>query len=181
MNQLYTHYQKSIRANLVNKFGYANVHNIPKLTKIIIHTGLGLKAQNKAMLQKAIDDIRQITGQQPIITLAKESIANFKVREHNPIGLKVTLRRNKMYSFIERLRFLALPGIRDFQGLNPKAFDLSGNYNFGITDHFIFPEMSFDSAQGKQGLNITICTTARTNREGFWLLKEMGLPFKVIN
>ena len=177
MNNLKIKYQSEIVPKLQEHFNYKNIHQVPKLEKICINIGLGLKAQNKNCLQKTINELRLITGQHPALTKAKNSIANFKLRQDVPLGLIVTLRKVKMYAFLERLIVLALPCIRDFNGLNPKSFDKQGNYNFGITDHSIFPELSFDTLDERRGLNITIVTTAKSSGESLFLLTLLGLPF----
>jgi large subunit ribosomal protein L5 len=163
--------------HLKETFKYNNVHQLPKIEKIQINRGLGIAAQNTKILKKSIEEFRLITGQQPIITKAKKSIAGFKVREEMELGLTVTLRRTKMYSFLDRLINLALPRIRDFQGLDPKKFDKSGNYTFGINDQLIFPEIDFESVDQTLGFNVTIVTSAKNSTESLALLKKMGLPF----
>jgi large subunit ribosomal protein L5 len=163
--------------HLKETFKYSNVHQLPKIEKIQINRGLGIAAQNTKILKKSIEEFRLITGQQPIITKAKKSIAGFKVREEMELGLTVTLRRAKMYSFLDRLINLALPRIRDFQGLDPKKFDKSGNYTFGINDQLIFPEIDFESVDQTLGFNVTIVTSAKNSTESLALLKKMGLPF----
>jgi large subunit ribosomal protein L5 len=163
--------------HLEETFKYSNVHQLPKIEKIQINRGLGIAAQNTKILKKSIEEFRLITGQQPIITKAKKSIAGFKVREEMELGLTVTLRRAKMYSFLDRLINLALPRIRDFQGLDPKKFDKSGNYTFGINDQLIFPEIDFESVDQTLGFNVTIVTSAKNSTESLALLKKMGLPF----
>lgn len=171
-------YQQEIIPDLQNKFKYSNIHEIPKISKIKINRGLGIVAQNNKVLQKTIQEIRTISGQQPIVTKAKKSIAGFKIREEMPLGVTVTLRNEKMYSFLERLINLTLPRIRDFQGLNPKKMDKNGNYNFGINDQLIFPEIDYEQVDQTLGFNITIVTTAKTQQEGLMLLEKLGLPFK---
>jgi len=172
-------YQKNVREKLNQKFSYQNNHQIPKIIKIQISSALGLNAQNKNFLQKAIEEIRSITGQHPIITKAKKSIAGFKIRQGMPLGLVVTLRREKMYAFLEKFVKLVLPRIRDFRGLDPNQFDENGNYNIGIAEQSVFPEIDDDSLDQtqKRGFNITIVTTATTKTEAFFLLKELGVPF----
>ena len=177
MSNLKTHYLTSVVPNLETEFKYKNKHEIPKLEKICISAGLGLNAQNRVYLQKATEEIRLITGQHPILTISKNSIAGFKVREGMPLGLTVTLRREKMYAFLEKFTKLVLPRIRDFRGLNPNNFDKRGNYNLGITEQHVFPEIDYDSVDQRRGLNITIVTTAKNSTEGFFLLKELGVPF----
>jgi large subunit ribosomal protein L5 len=171
-------YTNDVIPYLKENFKYVNVQQIPRIEKIQINRGLGVAAQNTKILKKSVEEFRLITGQQPIITTAKKSIAGFKVREEMELGLTVTLRREKMYSFLYRLINLALPRIRDFQGLNQKNFDKSGNYTFGITDQLIFPEIEYESVDQMMGFNITITTSAQTPKEGFELLKKMGLPFR---
>lgn len=177
MNNLKNDYKSVVIPKLIEKFEYTNIHQVPKLEKIHISSGLGLNAQNKVFLQKAIQEIRLITGQHPVITKSKKSIAGFKIREGVPLGLTVTLRREKMYAFLERFIKLVLPRIRDFRGLNPKNFDKYGNYNLGISEQLVFPEIDFDMVEARRGFNITIVTTAKNSAEGFFLLKELGLPF----
>jgi large subunit ribosomal protein L5 len=179
MNNLKNHYFTSVIPKLLEEFKYKNIHEIPKLEKIQISSGLGLNAQNRVFLQKAIEEIRIITGQQPIVTNSKKSIAGFKIREGIPLGLTVTLRREKMYSFLERFIKLVLPRIRDFRGLNSTNFDKYGNYNMGISEQLVFPDIDFDSVDQKRGFNITIVTTAKNQQEGFFLLKELGVPFAI--
>jgi large subunit ribosomal protein L5 len=177
MSNLKNDYKNLVVPKLITQFEYKNIHEIPKLEKIHISSGLGLNAQNRVFLQKAIEEIRLITGQQPIITKSKKSIAGFKIRENVPLGLSVTLRREKMYSFLERFIKLVLPRIRDFRGLNPNNFDKHGNYNVGISDQLVFPDIDFETVDAKRGFNITIVTSAKNTSEGFFLLKELGVPF----
>jgi large subunit ribosomal protein L5 len=177
MNNLKEHYTKIVVPKLLENFQYKNIHEIPKIEKITINAGLGLNASNRVFLQKATEEIRVITGQQPILTNAKKSIAGFKVRQDMPLGLTVTLRREKMYSFLERFIKLTLPRIRDFRGLSPNTFDKYGNYNIGISEQLVFPEIDFDTVDQRRGFNITIVTTAKNQQEGFYLLKEIGVPF----
>ena len=177
MTNLKEHYLTSVIPKLVDEFKYENKHQIPKIEKIHISAGLGLNASNRVFLQKAIEEIRLITGQQPIVTNAKQSIAGFKIREGMPLGLVVTLRRKKMYAFLEKFIKLVLPRIRDFRGLNPNNFDKHGNYNLGISEQLVFPEIDYDSVDQRRGFNITIVTTAKNPIEGFFLLKELGVPF----
>lgn len=177
MNNLKTHYLDSVVPSLVKEFAYPNKHQIPKIEKIHVSAGLGLNAGNRVFLQKATEEIRLITGQQPIVTLSRNSIAGFKIREGMPLGLTVTLRREKMYAFLEKFIKLVLPRIRDFRGLNPNNFDKHGNYNIGITEQLVFPEIDYDSVDQRRGFNITIVTTAKNSTEGFFLLKELGVPF----
>lgn len=177
MTNLKTKYLEIVIPKLVKEFNYLNKHQIPKLEKIQINSGLGLNAQNRVFLQKATEEIRLITGQQPILTLSKTSIAGFKIREEMPLGLTVTLRREKMYAFFEKFVGLVLPRIRDFRGLNPMNFDKHGNYNLGISEQLVFPEIDYDSVEQRRGFNITIVTSAKNSTEAFFLLKELGVPF----
>ena len=177
MSNLKNDYLSTVVPKLVEEFKYENKHQIPKIEKIQISAGLGLNAQNRVFLQKATEEIRLITGQQPVLTLAKNSVAGFKIREGMPLGLTVTLRRAKMYAFLEKFIKLVLPSIRDFRGLNPNNFDKHGNYNLGISEQLVFPEIDYDSVDQRRGLNITIVTSAKNSTEGFFLLKELGVPF----
>jgi large subunit ribosomal protein L5 len=178
MTTLKTHYHQVIIPRLISKFHYVNPHTIPKLEKIVISTGLGLSAQNKSLLQKATEEIRLISGQHPILTKSKKSIAGFKIREGMPLGLVVTLRREKMYSFLEKLVKLVFPRIRDFRGMNPHNFDNYGNYNVGITDQLVFPEIDYDKVDQKRGFTISIVIrNSKTSKESYFLLKELGFPF----
>ena len=177
MTDLKTQYLEVVIPKLVEEFGYLNKHQIPKLEKIQINSGLGLNAQNRVFLQKATEEIRLITGQHPVLTSSRKSIAGFKIREEMPLGLTVTLRREKMYAFFEKFITLVLPRIRDFRGLNPLNFDKHGNYNLGISEQLVFPEIDYDSVEQRRGFNITIVTTAKNSTESFFLLKELGVPF----
>ena len=177
MSNLKREYNIDVIPKLNKEFNYSNVHQIPKIAKIHVSCGLGLNAQNRTYLQKATDEIRTITGQHPVLTSAKKSIAGFKVREGMPLGLTVTLRRKKMYAFLEKFIKLVLPRIRDFRGLDPNNFDKFGNYNVGISDQLVFPEIDYDNVEQKRGFNITIVTTAKTKKEGFYLIQQLGFPF----
>lgn len=177
MSNLKREYLEIVIPKLLKEFNYENKHQIPKIEKIQISASLGLNAQNRTFLQKAIEEIRLISGQQPILTKAKKSIAGFKIREGMPLGLVVTLRREKMYAFLEKFIKLVLPRIRDFRGLNPNNFDKDGNYNLGISEQLVFPEIDYDSVDQRRGFNITVVTTAKNAAEGFFLLKELGVPF----
>lgn len=169
-------YKNLIFANLIKQFDYKNNHQVPKLLKIQVNRGLGVDGQNNKTLQKSVEEIRLITGQQPILTKAKKSIAGFKVREEMVLGITVTLRSKKMYAFLEKLIHLVLPRIRDFRGLSLKGFDRNGNYNFGLKEQLVFPEISYENVDQIKGLNISIVTTAKTKNEGIALLKEFGFP-----
>nr|YP_010902527.1 ribosomal protein L5 [Hypnea nidifica]WCH54382.1 ribosomal protein L5 [Hypnea nidifica] len=171
-------YYNTICPNLVQKFEYKNTHQIPKLTKIIINRGLGEAAQNSKILENSIKELTLITGQKPVITKAKKSIAGFKIRENAPVGLTVTLRKNKMYDFLNKLINLSLPRIRDFRGIDKNQFDGRGNYNLGLKEQLIFPEIEYDSIDKIRGLDISIVTTANNDQESLELLKGFGMPFK---
>lgn len=173
---LNTIYKENIIQKLRADFDYKNIHQVPKILKIQVNRGLGGDAQNNSILKRSVEEFRQITGQQPVITKAKKSIAGFKVREEMNLGVSVTLRSEKMYSFLEKLIHLVLPRIRDFRGLSSKGFDRDGNFNFGLREQLVFPEISYESIDQPRGLNITIVTSAKTKKEGIALLKEFGFP-----
>jgi len=169
-------YKELIFVNLIKQFDYKNNHEVPKLLKIQVNRGLGIDGQNNKTLQKSVEEVRLITGQQPILTKAKKSIAGFKVREEMVLGITVTLRNKKMYAFLEKLIHIVLPRIRDFRGLSLKGFDRNGNYNFGLKEQLVFPEISYENVDQIKGFNISIVTTAKTKNEGIALLKEFGFP-----
>lgn len=171
-------YNAEVAGALREQFGYANVMQVPKITKVNVNVGLGEALTDANALDKSTDEITAITGQKPVITRAKRSIANFRLREGNPIGVATTLRGDRMYEFLDRLVTAALPRIRDFQGLNPNAFDGRGNYSLGIREQLIFPEIEYDRVDKVRGLQVTIVTTANTDEEGRKLLELMGLPFR---
>jgi len=171
-------YKDVIIGSLYKSLNCTNKHQVPKLIKIKINRGLGLSAQNSAVLKKTIEEFRIISGQQPVVTFARNSIASFKVREEMPLGVTVTLRGDKMYSFLDRFINIALPRSRDFQGLNPKGFDKFGNYTVGLTEQLLFPEISYDSVDQTRGFNITFFTNAKTREAGAMLLREFGLPLR---
>ena len=171
-------YQSDVAAALKEQFAYGNVMQIPRITKINVNIGLGEALTDANALDKAADEVSAITGQKPVITRAKRSIANFRLREGNPIGVATTLRGDRMWEFLDRLVSAALPRIRDFQGLNPNAFDGRGNYSLGLREQLIFPEIEYDRVDKVRGLQVTIATTARTDEEGRKLLELMGLPFR---
>jgi large subunit ribosomal protein L5 len=162
---------------LREKHGYRNIHQIPKITKVVVNSSIGAGADSKEALEIAKSEIAMITGQRPIATLSKKSIANFKLRKGQPIGAKVTLRGRMMYEFLERLIKMSLPRIRDFRGVSTKAFDGNGNYTLGVSDQSIFPEIELDKVKRNIGFDITIVTTARSNEEAKSLLSELGMPF----
>ncbi|CAM9094690.1 unnamed protein product [Choristocarpus tenellus] len=169
-------YKNKIAPNLKEHFKYKNVHQVPKLIKIQINRGLGSDGQNTKILQKSVNEIALISGQAPIITQAKKSIAGFKVREKMNLGVTVTLRNYKMYNFFGKIIHLVLPRIRDFRGLSLKGFDNEGNYNFGLQEQLVFPEINYEDIDKIRGLNISVVTTAKTREEGIALLKEFGFP-----
>ena len=178
MSQIKTYYDETVVPKLKDTFNYTNPMQIPKIDKIVINMGLGEAIHNIKIIDSAVDELKQISGQQPVVTRAKKSIAAFKLREGMPIGCMVTLRKNRMYDFLNKLINVALPRVRDFRGISGKAFDGSGNYSLGIKEQLIFPEIDYDKIDKIKGLNITIVTTAKSNEEGKELLKLMGMPFK---
>jgi large subunit ribosomal protein L5 len=171
-------YQSDAAPALREQYGYPNVMQIPRITKINVNIGLGEALTDANALDKASDEVAAITGQKAMITRAKHSIANFRLREGNPIGVMTTLRGDRMYEFLDRLVSAALPRIRDFQGLNPNAFDGRGNYSLGVREQLIFPEIEYDRVDKVRGMQVTIVTTAKTDEEGRKLLELMGLPFR---
>lgn len=171
-------YQDTIIPKLKEQFGYQNIHEVPKVVKISVNRGLGEASQNAKALESSISELATITGQRPVVTRAKKAIAGFKIRENMPVGVMVTLRKERMYAFLDRLISLALPRIRDFRGISPKSFDGRGNYSLGIREQLIFPEIDYDSIDQIRGFDISIITTAKTDEEGRALLKEMGMPFR---
>ena len=177
-SSLKTIYQDKIRINLQKKFSYKNVHEIPKITKITLNRGLGEASQNSKILDKSIQELTLISGQKPIITKSKKAIAGFKIRENAPVGITVTLRKNRMYNFLNKLIHLALPRIRDFRGISKTHFDGNGNYNLGLKEQLIFPEIDYDLVDKIQGMDIAIVTTAKTDTEALFLLENFGMPFK---
>lgn len=178
MSRLAKTYLEQIKPSLKDKLGITNDMAIPKITKITINMGLGEAVTDKKVIEKAVEDLRKIAGQQPVVCNARISVASFKLREGFPIGCKVTLRRNKMYEFLDRLISIALPRVRDFRGLNAKSFDGSGNYNLGIREQIVFPEIDYDQIDSIRGLDIAITTTAKTDKEARALLEEFGLPLR---
>ena len=171
-------YNDEIRASLKESLELGNIMEVPRLEKIVVNVGAGKAVENKGLLDKVVDDLTIICGQKPIITKAKKSIAGFKLREGNAIGVKVTLRGDQMWEFFDRLVTLAIPRIRDFRGLSPRSFDGRGNYTFGVTEQLIFPEIDYDKVDASRGMDITIVTTARTDAEGKALLDAFSFPFR---
>jgi large subunit ribosomal protein L5 len=176
--RLRTQYDTSIKAALIEQFGYKNVMQAPKLDKIVLNMGVGEAVNDTKKVKAAAGDLEKIAGQKPVITHARKSIAGFKVREEMPLGVKVTLRKTRMYEFLDRLVNIALPRVRDFRGLNPNSFDGNGNYAMGIKEHIIFPEINFDQIDQVWGMDIIVCTTARTDDEARALLKAFNFPFR---
>jgi len=173
-----TNYKEKYRAQIQKDLGLKNVMQVPRLEKIVINMGLGEALQNAKLIEAGVEQLRVITGQKPVVTKAKKAISNFKLREGVPIGVRVTMRGHRMYEFFERFVTFALPRVRDFKGLPPKAFDGRGNYTVGIKEQLIFPEIDFDKVEQIKGMNITICTSAKTDEEGRCLLKSMGFPLR---
>jgi large subunit ribosomal protein L5 len=178
MTNLKTLYKEKVRDRVQTELGLKNVMQVPRLEKIVINVGLGEALQNGKLIESSVDQVKAIAGQMPVVTKAKKSIANFKLREGSPIGVRVTLRGNRMYQFFERLVSFALPRVRDFKGLPKRSFDGRGNYSIGLKEQLIFPEIDFDKVEKVQGMNITICTTANSDEEGRCLLTQMGFPLR---
>lgn len=178
MSRLQDYYQQSVVPALREQFEYRNVMQVPQLEKITINMGVGRAVSDKKLLENAQNELALISGQQPTITRARKSIAGFKVREGWPIGCKVTLRRDRMYEFLDRLITVAIPRIRDFRGFSPKAFDGRGNYSLGVREQIIFPEIDYDKTDGIRGMDITVTTTAKSDQEARALLNNFGFPFR---
>ena len=176
--RLRTQYDETIKPSLIKEFGYKNVMQAPKLEKIVLNIGVGEAVNDTKKVRAAAADLEKIAGQKAVITHARKSIAGFKVRENMPLGVKVTLRKQRMYEFLDRLVNVALPRVRDFRGLNPNAFDGRGNYAMGIKEHIIFPEISYDQIEQVWGMDIVVCTTAKTDDEARALLKAFNFPFR---
>ena len=178
MARLETVYKEKVLPALVEQFAYASVMQAPRIIKITLNMGVGGAVADKKILQSAVSDMEKISGQKPVVTLARKSIAGFKIRDDMPIGCKVTLRSDRMYEFLDRLISISIPRIRDFRGLSPKSFDGRGNYSMGVKEQIIFPEIDYDKIDVLRGMDITITTTAQTNEEGLALLKLFNFPFK---
>jgi large subunit ribosomal protein L5 len=178
VNRLQEKYVNSVRVELASKFAYKSSMQIPKLEKIVINMGCGDAVANSKVLDDAVEELTQIAGQKPVVTKAKKSIANFKLREGMPIGCKVTLRGERMYQFLDKLVSISLPRVRDFHGVSDHAFDGRGNYTLGVKEQLIFPEINFDKVKKVRGMDIVIVTTAKTDEEGRTLLTLMGMPFR---
>lgn len=171
-------YESKVIEALKKRFGYKNAMQVPRLQRIVVNMGLGAAVGNPKLIDAAVQEITTITGQKPVVTRAKKSIAGFKLRENMPIGVMVTLRRERMWEFMDRLVSLALPRVRDFRGISNRAFDGAGNYTLGLKEQIVFPEIDFDKVDASRGMNITFVTTAETNEEGKELLAQLGMPFR---
>ncbi|MCP4700611.1 MAG: 50S ribosomal protein L5 [Gammaproteobacteria bacterium] len=178
MARLQTHYQKTVINKLMAEFGYKSIMQVPMIEKITLNMGLGEAVGDKKIVEHAVKDMTSIAGQKPVVRLARKSIAGFKIREGWPIGCKVTLRRERMYEFLDRLISIAIPRIRDFRGFSAKAFDGRGNYSLGVTEQIIFPEIDYDKIDQIRGMDITLTTSARTDKEGRALLRAFDFPLK---
>ncbi len=178
MPRLEEHYKSSVINAMMDKFGYKSVMEVPRITKITLNMGVGEAIADKKVMEHAVSDMEKISGQKVIVNKARKSVAGFKVREGYPIGCKVTLRRDRMYEFLDRLISIAIPRIRDFRGLNPKSFDGRGNYSMGVREQIIFPEIEYDKIDMLRGMDITITTTAKTDEEGRALLEAFDFPLK---
>jgi large subunit ribosomal protein L5 len=178
MARLQEYYRDTVIGKLRERFAYGNVMQVPRLEKVTVNMGLGEAVGDKKVLEKALADLSTVAGQQPIVTKARKSVASFKIRDGYPIGCKVTLRRERMYEFIDRLVTVALPRVRDFRGIPRKSFDGSGNYNLGIREQIIFPEIHYDQIDAIRGMDIAVTTTAPTDEEGLALLEAFGFPFR---
>lgn len=178
MARLHTIYKERIIQELMTKFGYQSIMQVPRLEKITINMGVGEAVADKKILQNAVEDLQKISGQKPVITLARKSIAGFKIREGMPIGCKVTLRRERMYEFLDRLITIAMPRVRDFRGVSGKSFDGRGNYTMGVREQIIFPEIDYDKIDAVRGMDITITTSAKTDAEARALLEQFKFPFR---
>ncbi|WP_027726442.1 50S ribosomal protein L5 [Tuberibacillus calidus] len=178
MNRLKEKYLKEVVPALMEKFNYKNIMEVPAIEKIVINMGVGDAVQNSKLLDSAVEELTAISGQKPVITRAKKSIAGFKLREGMPIGTKVTLRKERMYEFLDKLISVSLPRVRDFRGVSPKSFDGRGNYTLGVREQLIFPEVDYDKVNKVRGMDIVIVTTAKTDEEGRELLTLLGMPFR---
>jgi large subunit ribosomal protein L5 len=178
MSNLEIRYKEKYQAQIQKDLGLGNVMQVPRLVKVVVNMGLGEALQNAKLIEAGVEQLQLITGQKPVVTRAKKAISNFKLREGVPIGVCVTMRGHRMYEFFERFVSFALPRVRDFKGLSPKAFDGRGNYTVGVKEQLIFPEISYDKVDQVKGMNVTICTSARTDEEGRCLLKHLGLPLR---
>jgi len=176
--RLYQHYEESVRPRLAEQFGFTNPHQVPRIEKTVLNCGLGEGGKNQKLLESVVEELSIITGQKPVITRARKSIANFNLREGMPVGVTTTLRRRKMYEFLDRLVSVAIPRVRDFRGLNTRSFDGRGNYTLGVKEQIIFPEIEYDRVSKIHGLDITVVTNTDKDDEALALLREMGFPFR---
>ncbi len=176
--RLKKHYEDVVRPKMIEQFGYKNPMEVPVIEKIVINMGVGEATGDTKKVQTAAADLALIAGQKPVVTRARKAISNFKVRENMPLGAKVTLRKTRMYEFVDRLVTIALPRVRDFRGLNPKSFDGRGNFALGIKEHLVFPEINYDKAEAMWGMDVIVCTTAKTDEEARALLKAFNFPFR---
>lgn len=174
-------YNQTILPTLIKTLHFKNTHQVPRLSKIVINRGLGDASQNSKILETSLNELSIIAGQRGVLTRSKKAIAAFKLRAKTPVGISVTLRGKRMYAFLDRLISLALPRIRDFQGINPRSFDGSGNYSLGLEEQLMFPEIDYDKISQVRGMDVSIITTAKTDNQAYVLLKELGMPFKEIN
>ena len=178
MARLYDFYKETVAAQLMKQFGYKSVMEVPRIEKITLNMGVGEAVADKKVMEHAVGDMQKIAGQKPVVTKSKKSIAGFKIREGYPVGCKVTLRKDRMYEFLDRLVAVAIPRIRDFRGISGKSFDGRGNYNMGVKEQIIFPEIEYDKIDKVRGMDICVTTSARTNEEGLALLKACKFPFR---
>ena len=178
MTRLQKHFDEVVRKSLTEKFKYSNPMQVPRLTKIVINMGVGEASQDKKKIEGAVDNLTAIAGQKPVITKSRKAIANFKLRENQIVGCSVTLRKQRMYEFLDRLVNVAMPRIRDFRGVSGKSFDGAGNYNMGLKEQLVFPEINYDKIDKVRGMNITICTTAKTDEDARALLEGFDVPFQ---
>lgn len=178
MSRLHTYYKDTVVKQLMQQFGYKSPMEVPRIAKITLNMGVGEAVADKKVMEHAVADMQKIAGQKPVVTLSKKSIAGFKIRDNYPIGCKVTLRQARMYEFLDRLVTIAIPRIRDFRGISGKSFDGRGNYNMGVKEQIIFPEIEYDKIDALRGMNITLTTTAKTDAEGRALLAAFKFPFK---
>jgi large subunit ribosomal protein L5 len=176
--RLQERYRKEVLPALKEQFKYDNLYQAPRLTKVVLNMGLGEGSQDSKIIEQSVEELATISGQRPVVTRAKKAISNFKLRKGQAVGAKVTLRRQRMYEFLDRLMNVAMPRSRDFRGVDPKGFDEAGNFSFGLTEQLIFPEIDYDSVSRTQGMNVNICSSATSQEEGLALLKALGMPFK---
>lgn len=176
--RLRKHYEERVRPKLMGEYGLENVHEVPRIEKIVVNVGIGEASRNPKLLDSVVEEVRRITGQQPVVTRARKSISNFALRQGMPVGVRVTLRKDRMYEFLDRLLNVVIPRIRDFRGLSTRSFDGRGNYTFGLKEQLVFPEVDYDQVQKVHGMDITVVTTTDKDDLAFALLREMGFPFR---